>query len=227
MKKKLLLISFVSFLTFFQSSFCLRFIHLEDKAIHWVDGITGLLDAEAIRDTLDVRRIINNIIHGVKNKATGLYEKEYDLAGWPEKIALNDIIKLYIQYTKEGITSNDPRMIALNEPLVAMKKNFYALTKPLLNTAAQAIKVNMRLIKEWTTKAGRTNSILTQWGTLDEERALWESNPMEFKQFIVDLQNFLKDLMFSCPKARKKYAEHYIKDPIKQQEFEDIFIQKP
>lgn len=227
MKKSLLLTYSFSILMLFQSSFALRFIHLEDKAIHWVDGITGLLDAEAIRDTLDVRRIINNIIHGVKNKATGLYEKEYDLAGWPEKISLNDVIKLYIMYTKEGISHDDPRMIALNDPLNAMKKNFYALTKPLLNTAAQAIKVNMRLIKEWTTKAGRTDSILTQWGTLDEEKALRESNPMQFKQFIIDLQNFLKDLMFSCPKARKKYAEHYIKDPAKQQDFEDIFIQKP
>ncbi len=227
MKKKLFLLFIISLLTNFQRAMALRFIHLEDKAIHWVDGITGLLDAEAIRDTLDVRRIINNIIHGVKNNSTGMFEKTYDLVGWPEKVSLNDIVRLYLTYTKENIDLNDPKMIALNEPLSAMKNDFYSLTKPLLDTAAEAIKVNMRLIKEWTTKSGRTDSILTQWGTLDEEKALWESNPVQFKQFIMDLQNFLKDLMFSCPKARKKYAEKHIKNPAKQKAFEEIFIQRP
>jgi len=222
---------------FFMTAFCLslmnftahahtKFTLLEDKAIHWVDGIQGLLDAEAIRDSLDVRRIINNIVYGTKNHATGLFEKHYDLAGWPEKVCLTDLVKFSITYNQAGIPADDIRWQDLNFCLNTMKKEFKGLTQPLLESAAEAITVNMRLIKEWTSKTNRSNSMLLLWGTIDEEKALWEATPAELRQFLLDLQNFLKDLMYSCPKARRKYNEKYIKDTHKQEEFEAIFKQR-
>lgn len=200
-----------------------RFILLEDKAVHLVDGIEGLLDAEAIRDSLDVRRIINNIVHGTKDHTTGLFKKYYTLEGWSEKIALNDLVQLAAQYTKDSVPFENQKWIALTESLNSMKQEFKDRTEPLLASASKAIQVNMRLIREWISKSGRHDSMLLLWGTIDEEKALWESTPAQLKQFLIDLQNFLKDLMFSCPKARKKYSERYIKELHKQVEFEAIF----
>lgn len=200
-----------------------NYILLKDPAIGWIDGVHGAMDAEVMRDCLDVRRIINNIFHGEKNLTTGLYEKRYSLEGHSEKVALNDLVHLELDYQKQGISLTDKRFRGLYACLSKIKEDFLERTKVLLESANETMSVNMRIVKEWTAKAQRTNSHLLLWGTENELEVLMQLNAQETKLFFLDLQNFMKDLMFSCPKARKMYAEAHIDTPKKRELFESLF----
>ena len=202
-----------------------KFILLTDSAIGWIDGVHGAMDAEAIRDCLDVRRIINNIFHGEKNLKTGAYEKLYTLEGYSKRVSLNDLVHLELEYKSQNIPLTDERFVRLYSCLSQIKDYFLEKTHVLLESANETMSVNMRIVKEWTGKANRTNSHLLLWGTENEIEALRQLNAQDTKQFMLDLQNFMKDLMFSCPKARKAYAEEHIDSPKKRTLFEALFTE--
>lgn len=202
-----------------------KFILLNDPAIGWIDGIQGAMDAEVMRDCLDVRRIINNIFHGEKNLTTGIYEKSFTLEGHPGNVCLNDLVHLELEYQKQGIAKTDKRFAALYTSLSQIKDFFLDKTHVLLESANETMSVNIRIVKEWTNKANRANSHLLLWGTATEMEIFQKMNAQETKVFMLDLQNFMKDLMFSCPKARKMYADEHIDTPKKRALFESLFTE--
>jgi len=200
-----------------------KFTQLTDPAISWIDGVPGAMDAEVMRDCLDVRRIINNFFHGERNATTKTMEKKYKLEGYSNNVCLNDLVHLELDYTKQGIPTSDPRWKAIEESLSHIKEDFLERTQTLLESATETISINMRIVSEWTTKNNRLDSHLLLWGTKDEREVLMALNALNTKIFMLDLQNFMKDLMFSCPKARKAYAEEHIDTPEKRVRFESLF----
>lgn len=72
------------------------------------------------------------------------------------------------------------------------------------------------LIEESCAKRNRLNSILYIWAKTDEEmeEELFDLHVKSLKDlqiFLTDLHNFLTDLIFNCPKARKQFQDNVSK----------------
>lgn len=190
-----------------------QFILLTHPLLHTIDGVPKLMDEKGVYDAMQVRTFINKLF---TNKT---YHRGDTL------VSLNDIVIDFMDLTDTKIPSSDPRWTTLTDALKAMKKDFQIFNEPLLQQAAQAKDTNIRLIKEWCDKSGRHDSLLLNWGKIDEYELLAAATPLEFRQFCVDLKNFLHDLMFSCPKARKLFKERCIKDKSRWAAFDKGFEQ--
>ncbi len=197
-----------------------KFIQLEHWAIHLTDGRTPGVDADAIVDCLQVRNLINKLQRGEPEKVTKTYTKIYDYQG--TKVALDDLIAIEDELVAQGASYEDERVVEFQECLSKMKQRFIEFTLPLLGNAEIARTTNMHLIKEWCAKKGKSDCILLSWGSVDEEALLRKATAKQFRQFCIDLKDFLYDLMYSCPKGRECFKQTYL-SPDKWDKFDADF----
>lgn len=178
-----------------------HFITLEHWALRLVDGKTPGMNGDACIDCLQVRGLINKLLRGEPNPATKTFIKSYELDG--VKVSLDDLVTMEI----EGTITNKKGFDAC---LSAMKEEFINFTEPLLGEAEIARQTNIHLVHEWCEKSGRHDSLILNWGTVDERKLLQEASAQEFRQFCLDLKNFLHDLMYNCPKGRDHFKQEQL-----------------
>lgn len=183
----------------------LTFINLTHPALEAVDGRSPGLNDASIIDCLQVRGLINELIHGKPDPKTRTFKKGYSFNG--QLVSLEDLVQLEIDGT---MTPHNRLYQDFRNCLQAMRNTFIDFTKPLLGEAEIARKTNMHLIEEWCKKSNRTDSLLLHWGKIDEKEALEKASAQEFYSFCIDLKNFLHDLMFNCPKARELFKQRRI-----------------
>lgn len=200
-----------------------QFIKITHHLLQRVDGWAGLMDAGGIQQCMQVRQFANEIISGKYDKATKSHIKHYTLFG--NNVSLNDLVALEREFLENNIPADDARWHEFNLCLAQIKKDFRAFNEPLLQQASSAKETNLQLIHEWCIKAGREDSILLNWGKGNEFELLLHASAAEFRQFCIDLKNFLHDLMYSCPKARTLYKEKCIKDKNRWADFDKAFEQ--
>lgn len=98
--------------------------------------------------------------------------------------------------------------------------DFLKLTEPFLVDATGAKPAMMSLIKEWSERAGRNNSLLLAWGASKEGH---ESDVVcnqaktieDFDGFCADLVYFLETMMRSCKVATQQYKD-FLKQLVNQ-----------
>lgn len=180
-----------------------NFIKLNHWAINLTDGKTPGMNGDACIDCLQTRGQINKLINGQKDPKTGGYIKKYNLDG--NKVALADLIEIEAEFSDHIVLKDGQYWKAFYDCLAAMKQDFIDFSESLLGEAEAMRNTTIHLIQEWCEKAGRYDSLLHSWGTEDERAILLKSNATEFHQLILDLKNFLHDLMYSCPKGRELF----------------------
>lgn len=215
----LLLISSIHY-SFSHSGHHHNFIKLEHWAIHLTDGKTPGMDGDACTDCLQARGQINKLIHGQKDRQTGQYIKKYELDG--KKVALEDLIKIEAEYGDHIVLKNGQPWKPYYNCLQSMKYDFIEFSESLMGEANTTRNTTMHLIEEWCKKSGRHNSLLHNWGTEDERELLLKSSATDFHQLILDLKNFLHDLMYSCPKGRELFKVERISTMALKAAFQEL-----
>jgi hypothetical protein len=163
-----------------------------------IDGVPAFMDALALKKCYDTWQTINSLQR---------IAHTYTLDG--KAVSLLNLVHLEMEYTKKNIEKTDSCWTKLNEVLIQMKDGFAKFTEPLLKQAENAIvkQTNKKLIDEWIKDQKKPDSLLTKWGEADEKSALYATDSHGFFTFCSDLKNFLYDMMFNCPKARKLFKE--------------------
>jgi len=182
-----------------------RFTHVSGTEM--IDGYNPGVNADVIVDILKVRDAINSLIHG--KKQGGTIQKKYMYNNTP--VTLEDLIAIFENLEARGIAHNDPEYQAAHDCLNIMIEDFIKFSDAFLAKEAQFIqKIVVKIIHNWAHKSGRHNSLLLQWGAIDEKTLFRKISAPELGQFCIDLKNFLYDLLFSCPKAREQFKNKYI-----------------
>ncbi len=175
-----------------------------------VDGILGILDAESINDCFSTCQKIMHLINGIKD-ANGNYVGIFEYEG--KRYTLKDIVVLELNLIKTNVSKDHPEYIKYLTMLSLIKEIFQKEAGPLLEkTKKPAVReMNKSFINIWITNANRSNSILKDFGTIDELAALERANAKEFFLFLNDLKCFLKDLMRNAPRACELYKKECLK----------------
>ncbi len=186
-----------------------------------MDGIPGILDAESIADCFSTVQKIIQLINGILNHATGQHVGLFEFEG--EFYTLKQIVVMENRLIKNNVAHDHPDYIKFNHILAALKEIFQREAGPLLEkTKKPALKsMNAKLISLWIERADRHNSILKEFGTIEELAALERANAKEFFFFLNDLKRFLTDIMRNAPKACDLYKKECLK-PENYQAFDNF-----
>lgn len=182
------------------------FIKLEHSALQILDGRTPGMNSNSISDCFKVRNILNTLLCGEKDPETHTFKKKYTLNG--QLVALIDCVKIEAAIITQNTNFNSHLKEEFRIVLNAMKQEFFDATRPLLGQTPKIRRETLHLIQEWCAKGNRPHSLLLHWGAVDEEAALRKASAAEFKQFCIDLKDFLYDLIYSSPKGRQSFKEH-------------------
>lgn len=125
--------------------------------------------------------------------------------------SINELIALEARLDEESLMNQtDKQQFAA--ALQAAKDDFEKKISPYVGNARGAKQQLLLLIQESCKKHNRLDSILLKWGEEQEgeEGSAMRTNIttlMQMKVFCIDLTNFLKDMIHSCPKAVAHYKE--------------------
>lgn len=184
-----------------------KFVKIEHGALQFVDGKYPGVNGDSCIDCLQVRALINKVLRGKRDnsdKKSQTFIKIYDFKD--KKVALDDLVEMEL----EGMNRSHPDWEDFHRALTEMKDDFLEFTEPLLGEAKMTQEFNLLFIQEWTTKADRKDSLLLNWGQLNEREELYKASASTFRTFCIDLRSFLHDLMYSCPKGRERYKRERI-----------------
>lgn len=184
-------------------------IVLESNLLKLVDGF--LINANTIELTRNYQRNLLHIVYGTKENngsRHGDYEFNnklytiHDLSGIEQ-----DLVKKEASYSAHEYERLQKQ---LQTTLLKAKDDFIEKSKKYRAIGAGSKHITSKLIEESCKKRGRRNSVLLTWGSAPEEQEdmiLYQEvhTFIDFEQFVVDLLNFLDDLIHSCPKAQEKF----------------------
>lgn len=190
-----------------------KFTHVSGTEM--IDGHFPGVNADTLVDILKVHKALSSLLHG---------EKKYICNGI--HVNLSDLNTIFDNFNTQAIDHNAPDYVAAQDCLKIMIEDFIRFSDKFLAKEAHFIqKIVIKIIHTWAHKSGRKNSLLLQWGTVNEKELFRKISAHELKQFCLDLKNFLYDLMFSCPKAREQFKEKYLKTAEKRNAFDHSFQQ--
>lgn len=202
-------------------------IKLSSKLIEVLDGI--ILNGHRIRLTHKLKRELARMLIGAKS-ASGQIEGFYSYHGG--KHTINDLTEIeeraahaYEQEHKElQVTGNHEAIKALEleyakvrkelaDTLEAAKSDFDVKVEGFMKHAAGMKGFIFKLIEDSCAQRKLPNSFLLTWGQAEEgekEREIFHTQIRSFRQlreFLRDLNNFLGDLINSCPKGEAQFKE--------------------
>lgn len=93
-----------------------------------------------------------------------------------------------------------------------MRKDFERISAPFQQTVRSVKPMIAELILQSNHLRGRHSSLLNKWAhpSIVDDQALFDKHVhtiKEFETFLIDLHNFLNDLVESCPKGQKLYLQ--------------------
>lgn len=208
-------------------------VTLDSEILKLIDG-TPFLNGYEIKIMLHVLLKLQNMLDGEVDQQ-GNKAGYYQLNG--QRYSINELITLESALDEEFSTCQARRITGeLDNREYADSEAAYRINKQKFAAALQEIKTDFEtkispyvgnargakqqlcmLIQESCKKHNRLDSILLKWG---EEQEGHEGEAMrtniatcaQMKVFCIDLTNFLKDMIHSCPKAVAHYKElkaHY------------------
>lgn len=189
---------------------------IDTPLIHAIDGIPGIMDAATIKDCYDTWQFIHNAQY--KNDLGVIF------AGKPA--CLKDLVIFEIKAKKAGMDQNNPEWLdferAKKDLVTLFRKETIEKKGKVENSSAR--EQTKKIVDFWLSKqtdSHTTTSLLKNWGTPQEETALFEASAEQLFRFMNDLCHFLQDFMYSCPKARADFEKHLT--PQDRETFEKFF----
>lgn len=160
----------------------------------------SFINGEVIRDIRKYQFDIRNMLLGewqVDRTRVGNYEYEGN------KYSVQELATL------EQEVGNHQQLQLL---LTQMQTDFMHISEPFEQAIRNAKSILEILVTQSNKLRNRKDSILNKWSeySVNNERELLETHIQtiqEFNIFLIDLCNFLTDIVESCPKARKQYDE--------------------
>jgi len=183
-------------------------ILLESNLLKLVDGF--LVNANTIELLRGYQRNLLHIVYGTKEGDMRL--GDYDYNG--KKYTIHDLSHLEqkLETHKDSHSAQELEQLygQLQKTLKKAKDDFIEKSKKFRTIGAGSKHITSKLIEESCKKRGRRNSVLLQWGNAPEDKEdeiLYNEvhTFAQFELFVVDLLNFLDDLIHSCPKAQEKF----------------------
>lgn len=182
---------------------------LVGREIQGLDGIPNALDGIAISQIIIVRSKIKDIIFGELNKTTLLREGKYNYNG--KKCGMDDLVK-FEEELKQNPNALKTR--ELNKSLEIAKKDFIDTTLEFMQRVAWIKSLVVGLLKQSLDSRKIKKSLCYAWidTPVGKENEVFTSkvkNLKEFTEFLNHVNNFLGDLINSCPKAFNQFKEKF------------------
>ena len=193
----------------------IKYIKLKSEVLHSIDGMPNCIDADAVKNIIEVLQAVKSMTFGEKPKhdASSAAEKSGNYSYRGKDYSVNDLAELE-KIAKS--TNNIGDLNDLNVVYSKIKSDFIDLTKPFIkDISVPAIKNFMtKLIDESCHERKRFDSYLLTWsrqnGTEIDSLNRDIKDIQAFAVFCNDLCSFLGDLLHSCPKGIAKYKAKYI-----------------
>ncbi len=206
--KKLLTISLILLTCAVQAAGSKKDRPLNDPVLEGIDGVSGLMDANKIKNSIWMIKEIKKIHGGsIRVNAAG--------KGDPRSNTLKEVmfqgkkqdLKSLIDIEKHVDQLSAQDKAALNALFHELKDYFGMVNDIMLADARGTFKFMVKLIKEFCYKRNRIDSLLMNWEE-NHETELYRKQVNSFRglySFTTDLMNFLADMIVSCPKAKAAY----------------------
>lgn len=185
---------------------------LKSPVLKLIDGVPGIMDEHTIHKTLYIGQEVTKFMHGITDKKTKEKLPQHKFNN--HLYTLKQLVKIEKEYLSKysnlkqtNSSQYKKTMEPLKESLKVAKTNFQRITDPFLKDARGSKQQMVELIKESCKLRNRMTSKLLTWSE-SSERDSFNKNIKTFHDldvFCLDLTNFLKDLINSCPKAYKKF----------------------
>ncbi len=189
---------------------------IETPLLHAIDGIAGIMDASTFKDCYNTW----NFVHGLQFEAQHIF-----FAG--KLVSLKDLVIFEFKTKKTHPDKNAPEwkefLEAKRQFVDLFKKETLDKKKSVESSSAR--ESTKKIVDLWLSTqkdAHATTSLLKNWGTPQEQTALYEASAEELFRFMNDLRHFLEDFMYSCPKARADF-ESYLQNKEEREAFEKFF----
>ncbi|HLB40827.1 MAG TPA: hypothetical protein VJJ83_03485 [Candidatus Babeliales bacterium] len=181
-------------------------LKLEHPVLVKLDGLRLGINGERIRRMLTMIAIIRALQYGAYNKELQRHE---GLFHWhDQKVTIHDLAQL----EKTDLMIEDRHQ--LERMLYKAREQFIEKTRKNSEESAPIKKFLLRLIHEFCEKRQIQSSFLQTWADvpLEEEASNFHKGITSFSaldQFFADLTTFMKDLIYSCPKAFEQFNQEY------------------
>ena len=214
--KKITLLS-LSFLA--QTNYCAPVSHkgppLTDPILRGIDGLPGIFDKTKVKNTIWGMRQIRDLHKGIvklnaAHEPDPIQGKNVQLTFKGKEQTLDSLIEWEKNKSLSALEKAE-----LQKVFLTLKNYFRIVNVMLLADARGAEEIMITLIKEYCDKFNRPNSQLLQWSKNSSELAMYERNITNFtifKEFSLDLLNFLGAFIESCPKAWADFKAAYGKN---------------
>jgi hypothetical protein len=192
-------------------------VQLTHPMLKTIDGIRSLMDKDNIYKSILTGQMLRIFMDGGNPDNIPLKEIEYKGKKYTmrsllihtyqgKECSLRDLM----HKEEQARTADEKRQ--LQEKLDELKSKYEVMLSLILKEARGTKKAMEKLIEESCRKRNRPDSLLINWGQVAEgkEQESMQRDVTSHKIFYIfcgDLINFLKDLVFSCPKARKQYED--------------------
>lgn len=182
-------------------------VQLTHNLLSKLDGSAYGIGATQVKNMLELIALIRTLQIGVYHKDTKTHE---GLFIWKsQKVSIRDLTKIEIDST---LSHDDHKL--LKKMLNKAREQFLLKTQKNSERTAPIKKLILRLITECCEKRGLGNSFLLTWGetSLEEEAANFHRGILsftDFDKFLSHLTIFMKDLIYSCPKAFEQFNQLY------------------
>ena len=185
---------------------------LESAILRTADGHFITYDDVGI--LLQLREYLRTILFGTKDKS-GILTGPYTFDGIPHCLRTLTLLE-----KKLDVTARDAWLIQVRDA-------FKERTKDTKKRAEGTKTQQYMYIKESCRLHNRPNSILLLWaqapeGQEDDAIDTYVSNFYDMAKFVIDLMNFLDDMVSSCPKAKKQFLDR-IPDAQERQKLHQLF----
>lgn len=189
---------------------------IDSPLVHAIDGIPGIMDAATIKDCYDTW----TFIHSVQ------YKTEHGIMFQGKAACLKDLVIFEIKANKAGMDHSSPEWKDFEAAKTAFVTYFRKETieKKGKVENSSAREQTKKIVDLWLSNqkdSHATTSLLKNWGTPQEETALFEASAEQLFRFMNDLCHFLQDFMYSCPKARADFEKYLT--PQDREAFEKFF----
>ncbi len=158
----------------------------------------SFINGEVVRDIRKYQFDIRNMLLGkwqVDRRRVGTYEYEGN------KYSVQELATL-----EQDVGNNQQLQLLLTQ----MQNDFMHISEPFEQDIRNAKSMLEMLVSQSNKLRNRKSSILNKWSecSANHERELFETHIQtiqDLKIFLIDVCNFLTDIVESCPKARKQY----------------------
>lgn len=178
-----------------------KYIKLKNPVIHFLDGVHGCLDANAIADMFSIKKKIQDLKYGIHDKKTDTYHGKFTYMNQPASISM--LIKFEEEIEKNPNQPNaEQKKHDLDKCLKEARTDFIQATLYFMDKIKGAKGLVMKLITESCVERGIKHTLLLEWAnTNGNEEAYFNSKIKtikEFDIFLTHVTDFLGDLITSC-----------------------------